>query len=282
MTDDRGSPDGDPLTRFLRADSGPLLFAREVLSSALAVALVGLLLFAIAGVWPPMVAVESPSMEPNMHPGDLVFMTEPDRFSPSFAVGDTGIVTEAIGENQGYRTFDGYGSVIIYQTPEREQRGQSPIIHRAHLHVEEGENWYDRANPQYVEGDSCAEVQFCPAPYAGFITKGDSNAKYDQSLGIAPPVRTEWVRGIARVRVPYLGWIRLVFSGAATTTPPLPVDAVAGSPSSAGGSGPTAAVPGPEGTPGPTATSDLRDPSASTSPNGSQSLPSPGPSAVPA
>ena len=227
MTDDRGSPDGDPLTRFMRADSGPLLFVREVLSSALAVALVGLLLFAVAGVWPPMVAVESPSMEPHMHPGDLVFMTQPERFSPSYAYGDTGVVTASIGEEHGYRTFGKYGSVIIYQTPEREARGQSPIIHRAMLHVEEGENWYDRANPEYVSGDSCAEINFCPAPYAGFITKGDNNARYDQSssMGIAPPVKSEWIRGVARVRVPYLGWVRLVFSGVATSTTPVPADA---------------------------------------------------------
>lgn len=225
MNDDGGSPDGDPLTRFLRADSGPLLFAREVLSSALAVALVGLLLFAVAGVWPPMVAVESPSMEPNMHPGDLVFITQPDRLGPSFDDAETGVVSAETGEEHEYRSFDGYGSVIIYQTPERASRGQSPIIHRAHLYVEEDENWYDRANPEYLRGDSCEAVRYCPAPYDGFITKGDNNAEYDQANDIAKPVRSDWVRGVARIRIPYLGWVRLIFSGAATATPPVPLDA---------------------------------------------------------
>lgn len=224
MNDDRGSPDEDPLTRFLRADSGPLLFAREVLSSALAVVLVGLLLFAVAGVWPPMVAVESPSMEPNMHPGDLVFITQPDRFAPAFGDGGTGVVSAETGEEREYRSFDGYGSVIIYQTPDRASRGQSPIIHRAHLYVEEDENWYDRADPEYLDGDSCEAIRHCPAPYDGFITKGDNNSEYDQANGIAKPVRGEWVRGVARIRIPYLGWVRLLFSGAATTSSPVPVD----------------------------------------------------------
>ncbi|WP_313693103.1 S26 family signal peptidase [Halorarum halobium] len=216
MSDDGGSPNEDPLRRFLHADSGPLLFVREVLSSALAVALVGLLLFAVAGVWPPMVAVESESMEPHMHPGDLVFMTEPDRFAPSFAVGDTGVVTAETGATEEFRSFDGYGSVVIYQTPERAARGQSPIIHRAMFHVEEGENWYDEANPAYVNGESCQAIRYCPAPHAGFITKGDNNAKYDQALDFAGPVRSDWIRGIAQVRIPYLGWVRLVFSGTVT------------------------------------------------------------------
>jgi signal peptidase len=32
-------------------------------------------------------------------------------------------------------------------------------------------------------------------------------------------VKAEWVVGTARVRIPYLGWVRLGFSGAATTGP---------------------------------------------------------------
>ncbi|WP_277554688.1 S26 family signal peptidase [Halobaculum limi] len=210
MSDDGRSPrPDDPLSRFLHAETGPLMVLREVLSSAAAVALVGLLLFAVSGVWPPMVAVESGSMEPHMERGDLVFITQPDRFAPDAAYGDTGIVTFETGQAEGYSTFGMAGSVIVYRPP---GEGGPPIIHRAQLHVEEGENWVDRANPDYLPAQSCDRVPACPAPYAGFITKGDANSQYDQVSGIAPVVKTEWVHGAARVRVPYLGYVRLIFS----------------------------------------------------------------------
>jgi len=198
------------LTRFRTARSGPLVFIRETLYSALGVIAVGLLLFAISGVWPPMVAVESGSMQPEMQRGDLVFVTEPERFTPDYADGETGIVTVDVGTGEGYRSFGGNGSVIIYDPPDRVG---SPIIHRAHFHVEAGENWYDRANPDYLNADDCESLANCPAPHDGFITKGDANARYDQANNIAGPVRPGWIRGTARLRIPYLGYIRLELAG---------------------------------------------------------------------
>ena len=196
------------LTRFRTARSGPLLFIRETIYSALGVLAVGLLLFAISGVWPPMVAVESGSMEPEMQRGDLIFVTDPERFTPDYA--QAGIVTVEVGTDEGYRSFDGNGSVIIYDPPDRVG---SPIIHRAQFHVEAGENWYDRANPAYLNADDCESLSNCPAPHDGFITKGDANSRYDQASNIAGPVRPEWVRGTARLRIPYLGHIRLRLAG---------------------------------------------------------------------
>ncbi|ELZ31194.1 hypothetical protein C474_10184 [Halogeometricum pallidum JCM 14848] len=205
-----------PLHRLLNAEDGPLLFVRELLVSVSAVLVLGLLLFAIAGVWPPMVAVESGSMEPHMHRGDLVFITEPDRFTPDYAFEDTGIVTVDIGDEHGYQSFGGAGSVIVYDPP---SRVGSPIIHRARFHVEEGENWYERANPDYIAADDCEELSYCPAPHAGFITKGDANARYDQASRIAEPVRSEWIQGVARLRIPLLGYVRLELAGAILPTP---------------------------------------------------------------
>nr|WP_238993975.1 S26 family signal peptidase [Halobellus captivus] len=203
-------PNQNIVTRFRTAQSGPLLFIRETLYSALAVAAVGFLLFAISGVWPPMVAVESGSMEPEMYRGDLIFVTEEHRFTPDYAYEDTGVVTIDIGTEEGYRSFGGNGSVIIYDPP---TRVGSPIIHRAHFYVEEGENWYDRADPAYMNADDCDQLRNCPAPHSGFITKGDANGQYDQATDIAGPVRPEWIRGSARLRIPYLGHIRLELAG---------------------------------------------------------------------
>jgi signal peptidase len=206
-----GATEENVLRRFWHAEDGPLMVAREVATSALAVVAVGLLLFAVSGVWPPMVAVESGSMEPHMSRGDLVFITEPGRYAPDAAIGDTGVVTHETGIETGYRTFGDHGSVIIYDRPDR---FGPPVIHRARLHVEAGENWYDRANPEYMDASNCQQLQYCPAPYAGFITKGDANPQYDQVSGISAPVQERDIAGVARVRVPYLGYVRLGFATA--------------------------------------------------------------------
>lgn len=205
--------DEGPVARVWNAQSGPLALLREALLSAAVVAAVGLILFGISGVWPPMVAVESQSMEPHMYRGDLVVISEPGRYVPAEATqGDTGVVTVAVGRERGYRTFGGTGSVVVYRP---DGGGGTPVIHRAHLWVEDGENWYDRANPDYHSAGSCADMPNCPAPHAGFITKGDNNGGYDQVIGITSPVRPSWVVGVAHVRVPWLGHIRLWLAAAA-------------------------------------------------------------------
>ncbi|OYR84229.1 S26 family signal peptidase, partial [Halorubrum ezzemoulense] len=79
--------------RFRHDREGALMWIREMLASVAVVLLVGLLLFGVSGVWPPMVAVESGSMEPNMQVGDLVFVTEPGRLAPDAAENGVGVVT---------------------------------------------------------------------------------------------------------------------------------------------------------------------------------------------
>ncbi|WP_200530807.1 S26 family signal peptidase [Halorubrum sp. LN27] len=204
--------DGGVLYRFRHDREGPLMWIREMLSSVAIVLVIGLILFGVSGVWPPMVAVESGSMEPNMEVGDLVFVTEPGRLAPDAADNDIGVVTHEVGEQADYRTFGSYGSVVIYRPP---GRTASPIIHRAMFRVEEGENWYDRADDRYHSAADCGDLNHCPAPHDGFITLGDNNGAYDQANGLAAPVRADWVTGVARVRVPYLGYVRLIATGQA-------------------------------------------------------------------
>jgi signal peptidase len=203
---------------FLTTDHGVVSYLREVLSSVLAVLLVGLLLFAVSGLWPPMVAIESPSMEPNMKTGDLVFVMKAHRFAPGSAHTDTGVVTYRIGQATGYAKFDRAGDVIVFRPDGN--GATTPIIHRAMFYVNENENWYGKAvavNPRAVgSADNCRELDFCPAPHGGFITKGDNantNRAYDQVSGLTGPVRPAWVVGTAEFRIPLLGNIRLWAAG---------------------------------------------------------------------
>jgi len=187
-----------------------LQYAFDIASSVLIVVLIGALLFATSGVWPPLVAIESASMEPHIDTGDLVFVMDEQRFPGPGATGDSGIVPARAGEETGYRMFEGYGDVVIY---EPDGNGEAtPIIHRAMFWVENGENWYDRADPAAIgNADSCEELANCPAPHAGFITKGDNNQRYDQvGSQFSGPVKPEWVIGTAEYGVPGLGQVRLL------------------------------------------------------------------------
>ncbi len=194
------------------------LFVYDLVSSVLAVAIVGAYLFTVSGIWPPLVAVESESMVPNMEVNDLVFVMDEERFAPDEAHGGTGVVTAQ--DADGYRQFGGPGDVIVFEPNGNERR--TPIIHRAMFYVEEGENWYDRADEDYVGGatscngtnapDGDKGLRNCPAPHDGFITKGDNNGLYDQAGpggASTGPVKAEWVVGTAEFRIPGLGWVRL-------------------------------------------------------------------------
>ena len=129
---------------------------------------------------------ESSSMEPNMHVGDLILVQSHQR---------TDIITYAEGKMNGYKSFGDYGDVIIFHP--NGISSATPIMHRAISWVEKGEEMPDGK----------------PAPHEGYITKGDNNAVPDQSAfkiasgKNAEPVKPEWIKGVARVRVPYLGFL---------------------------------------------------------------------------
>ncbi|ARS89706.1 S26 family signal peptidase [Natrarchaeobaculum aegyptiacum] len=196
---------------FFRSEDGTVVFVRDILTSVAIVAAIGLLLFAISGVWPPLVAVESGSMEPNMQRGDLIFVVDEDRFVGDDPAADTGVVTLEDGEANGYETFGQPGDVIIFEP--NGNPAATPIIHRAHFWVEEDENWVEtRADEEIVAGGSCDDVPTCPAPHDGFVTKGDNNDGYDQYGGAGNDVvKPEWITGKAQLRIPWLGHVRLFF-----------------------------------------------------------------------
>jgi|LGVE01.1.fsa_nt_gb signal peptidase len=139
--------------------------------------------YAVSGTWQPVFAMDSGSMNPNMYTGDVIFVQSPHR---------TNITTYEDGERLNYQSFNEYGDVIIYHPYGNFHR--TPILHRAMYWVEEGE-------PMWANGS--------PAAYAGYITKGDNNRIIDQATHISnlKPVKPEWIIGVARVRIPSMGYL---------------------------------------------------------------------------
>lgn len=192
---------------FLTSERETVVFAREAMAMVVGAILIGQLLFAFTGVWPPFVAVTSSSMEPHVNEGDLILVMETGKHVGDGSTTPTGVVTHNSGTQTGYDRFGDHGDVIVYQA----DGSGHMIIHRARFWVEKGENWYDRANPRYLNGaDDCDELRYCPAPHSGFITKGDSNNYYDQigKRPISAPVKPEWIRAKAHFRIPFLGHLR--------------------------------------------------------------------------
>jgi len=209
MSEDRG-----PNPPATDDESGAIVYVLDLVSSAGAVVLVGALLFAISGLFPPLVAIESGSMEPHIGTGDLVFVMDEDRFAGEGSYAETGVVPASSGTTTGYTSFQQPGDVIVFYPDGDESK--TPVIHRAMFWVNDSENWYERADPDYLGGaDSCEELASCRPDHAGFITKGDNNSGYDQASalpsceGTCEPVKKEWIVGTAESRVPLLGNIRL-------------------------------------------------------------------------
>lgn len=156
---------------------------KSLVEALVIVALIVSVAYAATGSWHIGFAVESGSMEPNMQVGDLILVQAPHR---------TEIITYEDGEQLNYTSFNQFGNVIIYRP--NGLMAATPIIHRAMYWVETGEQMPDGR----------------PAPHAGYITKGDNNAGYDQPMLGVEPVRPEWVVAVAKLRVPYLGYPSLI------------------------------------------------------------------------
>ncbi len=217
-----------------------------VKDAAIAIGVVGLLLFSLyayAGVWPPVVVVESGSM---MHasvpfgrigtidPGDLVVVKEQ-------SLADVETWADHAGESYG-----DYGDVVVYFR--RGDTNTVPIIHRAMTWVDVDTS---SATAKYVltwpagmdcgngrrspDGSACEygsrgiylprlgfdeqegrgftrDAGYRP-PSSGFITQGDNpitNGGSDQATGLSPsPVQPSWLQGVSRGELPWLGLMKL-------------------------------------------------------------------------
>ena len=166
---------------------------RDFLFVLIVVVIFSSISYVALGRFSPMVAVESGSMIPHIQIGDIIFVESADR---------TKIITYNEGKEIDYSTFSEYGDVILYKP--RGIDGVTPIIHRAMYYVNTGDQMWPGGPP---------------APFAGYITKGDNpqtNSAYDQQGSISPhtPVKPEWVIGVARFdRIPLIGCVSLASRG---------------------------------------------------------------------
>jgi signal peptidase len=165
-------------------------------------------------------------MEPTVERGDLVVVTATERFP-------WGELTPN-ADPDAQRRLGGVGDVVVFDPPDAAGR---PILHRLAFRVSAGEDWTDRADPSLLDGD-CDGIDACPAPHDGYVTYGDANGEYDQSAGIAPVVRDEWISAKALVSVPNLGWFRIGVDAAIARVGLLPtLAAIIGLAAVAGGIG---------------------------------------------
>lgn len=189
-------PDREEVVSRLK-DAGEAYRAYIEVGGVVLLLLAGVFLY--VGVWPPFVSVQSGSMEPGIQTGDLVIVQ-----GVGNGAGEGPVEGISTFRDREERSFGKYGTVIIFRIDSGRQ-----IIHRAHFYVEAGENWYSEANQSYLRADSCNDAPNCPAPRSGYITKGDANQFYDQSLAMEPVPR-EAIIARATHRLPYLGYVALI------------------------------------------------------------------------
>ncbi|MCK5024246.1 MAG: S26 family signal peptidase [Thermoplasmata archaeon] len=136
---------------------------RDIMVAFLIIAVIMLSLYSYCGIWPPMVVIESGSMEhpPSMtehrsyvgviDTGDMVFVK---KVNASYG---EDVLTYYQGEEMGHSTYGSYGDVVIYRPNGQKYRGNGdpviPIIHRLVIwleinttHVNPNFNGIDYAN----------------------------------------------------------------------------------------------------------------------------------------
>ena len=225
---------------------------REALLAGGLIAVLISVLVLMTGSWPPMVVIESNSMQHDengevgsIDAGDLVLVMTPERKDIITFVE----ATESGGDFEGYESHGMPGDVIIYQ---KNGGSDTPVIHRALLEVVENTSggwdvpgttlrnvssisWtFDILCPYHGRAYDLRIEDWDPV-HAGYLTKGDNNdCMIDQpeanTLSQGPglsdefgnPVQTtkgEWVMGVAGAEIPWVGSIKLGLSDNSQSVP---------------------------------------------------------------
>ncbi len=228
-------------------------WTKEILLIVVIISVLMGALYGYTGRWPPLVVVESGSMQHSddtsyigvIDTGDIVLAKH-----SSFA----DITTYVKGRGTGYRTYGDYGDVIIYRPLGRDV---TPVIHRAVLYLKWNStgNSFDVPDLKYINYGSdyttdsgsylnikerieikdygyahrtlvisVSALLSYPHPHSGYITAGDHNVAkgygVDENSRICPqPVEYRWVVAKAVGEIPWFGLIKLSFSGTLSQNP---------------------------------------------------------------
>ncbi len=244
MPKEKGSS-GKPTKK--EEEAGWKSWVRDIAVAVLIMAIILGAIFAYTGVWPPLVVVESASMQHSssrsyigvIDTGDLVFV----QAAPARA----DVITYVQGRATGYSTYSDFGDVIIFRLANEPQA--TPIIHRAIMYVIP--NGTDTADVPDLKGlpasdwvGTAASGGATHVPYdlqavtiydmgyrhlnitfqisdlrqffsrgPGYLTMGDHNApNYDKAWF---PAQRDII-GHARGEIPWFGLIKLLLSPAAS------------------------------------------------------------------
>ena len=226
---------------------------KDVIVSIIIVAAIFLSMYAYTQNWPPIVIIESGSMQHGelssigiIDTGDIVLVKK--------VYSEDSVVSYVEGRLSDYKRYGDYGDVIIYN-----YNGKS-IIHRAIVYlIWDGSRWgirgfEDREYPSWLHvnanGIVIDDVGYAQKDviinlkalnpnvvgYEGFITMGDHNlavydskeyAPYDQNsedfIPICPKlVNYNMIKGVAKGELPWFGALKLYFTG--TNTGEIPIN----------------------------------------------------------
>jgi len=216
----------------------------DVLTALVIVGIVMGVLYFYSGVWPPLVVVESRSMQHSntksmagvIDTGDLVVVKKPSSLDD--------ITTFAKGKGTGYATYGEYGDVIVYRKDG--SMSETPVIHRAILYanydpssglfnmpelqgLKYGKDWMRDGSGQSWSaistltlynlgyGNKTITINFqTMRKYSGYVSMGDNaqtNPEIDQ-VNIIPNklIKFDWIVGVARGELPWFGLIKLCIS----------------------------------------------------------------------
>ena len=216
--------------KFWRSDNEKIALLRDIFIALMAVLIVLILLWAYTGQWfaAPMVAIESGSMEHPDTPygrygtidaGDMVLVQKVNDQSDIITYG-----AAKITNNSNNYFYGNWGDVIIYR--KLGSREESQIIHRAmcwiDIEIVDGEKRYTIEEFGIYNQTSFGPIReiglnkgnYAPNwSHSGFLTKGDNNNIFDQHNNAicGEPVKVEWISGKARLEIPWIGTINLLF-----------------------------------------------------------------------
>jgi signal peptidase I len=105
--------------------------ARDLLVAGIIVILVLVGIYAYTGVWPPLVVVESRSMQHSGTESSLGVIDTGDMVFQQAAPTRADVVTYLEGRASGYATYGDFGDVIIF----RHGSDPTPVIHRAIMYI---------------------------------------------------------------------------------------------------------------------------------------------------